>query len=247
MRLGISGTVLPDDLRALTPEIAQTIKAWGYTGVFTRFRANHPLRTSPDDCRRVRDLLAEHQLDHVMDIEKQGHAVIEESRALLRWLHEQGYARVGVAGISFGGAMAALTGRNMPFPLAVCSFVGSHSPEPAYLDGVMSRSVNMDALTSPKHGHIAASAILRHFLASFDVRDVPVSGVPAAFVQINAIHDRFLHASSAAVLHSAFAQHAHFRTRMYWIAGGHLTAIVLHSGVFIKGIIESFDLLDELL
>jgi sugar phosphate isomerase/epimerase len=66
VRLGVSGTVLPDDLRALTPEIAQTIKAWGYTGVFTRFRANHPLRTSPDDCRRVRDLLAEHQLDHVM-------------------------------------------------------------------------------------------------------------------------------------------------------------------------------------
>ena len=67
MRLGISGTLLPDDVRDLTPETARTLRSWGYTGVFTRLRGNDPLVPPSDaDCRRFRDILGDAGLEHVM-------------------------------------------------------------------------------------------------------------------------------------------------------------------------------------
>ena len=67
MRLGISGTLLPDDLRDLTLETARTLRSWGYTGVFTRLRGNDPLDPPSDaDCRRFRDILNDAGLDHYM-------------------------------------------------------------------------------------------------------------------------------------------------------------------------------------
>ena len=66
MRLGISGTLLPDDVRDLTLETARTMRSWGYTGVFTRLRGNDPLDPPSDaDCRRFRDILNDAGLDHV--------------------------------------------------------------------------------------------------------------------------------------------------------------------------------------
>ena len=60
MRLGISGTLLPDDVRDLTLETARTMRSWGYTGVFTRLRRERPARSavSDADCRRFRQILA---------------------------------------------------------------------------------------------------------------------------------------------------------------------------------------------
>ena len=59
MRLGISGTLLPDDLRDLTPETARTLRSWGFTGVFTRLGGNDPLDPPSDAaCRRFCDILA---------------------------------------------------------------------------------------------------------------------------------------------------------------------------------------------
>ncbi|MCY3896544.1 MAG: sugar phosphate isomerase/epimerase [Chloroflexi bacterium] len=67
MRLGISGTLLPDDIRDLTPEAARTLRSWGYTGVFTRLGGNDPLDPPSDaECRRFRDVLADAGLDHYM-------------------------------------------------------------------------------------------------------------------------------------------------------------------------------------
>ena len=67
MRLGISGTLLPDDVRDLTLETARTMRSWGYTGVFTRLRGNDPLDPPSDgDCRRFRDILNDAGLDHYM-------------------------------------------------------------------------------------------------------------------------------------------------------------------------------------
>ena len=80
MRLGISGTLLPDDLRDLTPETARTLRSWGYTGVFTRLGGNDPLNPPSDvECRRFREILADAGLDHV-----HGHGVLAEPGASRR-------------------------------------------------------------------------------------------------------------------------------------------------------------------
>jgi sugar phosphate isomerase/epimerase len=58
MRFGMSGCFLPDDLNNLTAEHCQRVRALGFSGIFTRFRKNHPLTTRQAEARRVRDLLA---------------------------------------------------------------------------------------------------------------------------------------------------------------------------------------------
>jgi sugar phosphate isomerase/epimerase len=57
MRFGMSGCFLPADLRDLTPAMCRRVRSLGFSGIFTRFRANHPLHTSLDDARAVRQML----------------------------------------------------------------------------------------------------------------------------------------------------------------------------------------------
>ncbi|MDA0744914.1 MAG: sugar phosphate isomerase/epimerase [bacterium] len=60
MRFGMSGAFLPGNMEDVTSEIAQRVRELGFSGIFTRFRANDPFETSPARCHRVRDLLADH-------------------------------------------------------------------------------------------------------------------------------------------------------------------------------------------
>jgi sugar phosphate isomerase/epimerase len=62
MRLGMCGDPLPPDMNAMTPELCRTIRGWGYSGIFTRFRSNHPLETPRADAERCRQLLADEGL-----------------------------------------------------------------------------------------------------------------------------------------------------------------------------------------
>jgi len=57
MRFGMSGCFLPDNMNDLTPELCRRVRALGFSGIFTRFRANHPQATPLAAARRVRDLL----------------------------------------------------------------------------------------------------------------------------------------------------------------------------------------------
>jgi sugar phosphate isomerase/epimerase len=58
MRFGMSGCFLPDDMNKLTAAHLQRARQYGFSGIFTRFRKNHPLHTSKAEAQRVRDLLA---------------------------------------------------------------------------------------------------------------------------------------------------------------------------------------------
>jgi sugar phosphate isomerase/epimerase len=58
MRLGMSGCFLPADMNDLTPAMCQRVRELGFSGIFTRFRANDPHTTPKAQAQRVRDLLA---------------------------------------------------------------------------------------------------------------------------------------------------------------------------------------------
>jgi sugar phosphate isomerase/epimerase len=62
MRFGVSGDLFPRDMREFTVEHARRTRELGFSGIFTRFGANDPQTTSRDDCRRVREILADHGL-----------------------------------------------------------------------------------------------------------------------------------------------------------------------------------------
>jgi sugar phosphate isomerase/epimerase len=53
----MSGCFLPADMDDLTPAMCKRVRALGFTGIFTRFRANDPHTTSRHKAQRVRDLL----------------------------------------------------------------------------------------------------------------------------------------------------------------------------------------------
>ncbi len=64
MRLGMSGCFLPNDMNDLTAAMCQRVRATGFSGIFTRFRANDPHTTTKETATRFRDLLAGEGLRH---------------------------------------------------------------------------------------------------------------------------------------------------------------------------------------
>jgi sugar phosphate isomerase/epimerase len=62
MRLGLNGAFLPDDMKDITPALCQRVRALGFSGIFTRFRANHPLETPRHAAERVRQVVRDEGL-----------------------------------------------------------------------------------------------------------------------------------------------------------------------------------------
>ena len=58
MRFGMSGCFLPANMDDLTPEMCRRVRALGFSGIFTRFRDNHPLDTPKAKADRVRQMMA---------------------------------------------------------------------------------------------------------------------------------------------------------------------------------------------
>ncbi|HLH72313.1 MAG TPA: sugar phosphate isomerase/epimerase family protein [Chloroflexota bacterium] len=57
MRLGVCGGKLPANMDDLSPELCHEVRQLGYSGIFTRFRANDPLTTTREQCRRARAVI----------------------------------------------------------------------------------------------------------------------------------------------------------------------------------------------
>jgi len=57
MRLGMSGCFLPADMRDLTPVMCRRVRELGFSGIFTRFRANDPHTTPLSLAREVGGML----------------------------------------------------------------------------------------------------------------------------------------------------------------------------------------------
>ncbi len=62
MRLGLNGCFLPDDMKDITPVLCQRVRGLGFSGIFTRFKNNHPLQTPRAAAERVRQVLADNGL-----------------------------------------------------------------------------------------------------------------------------------------------------------------------------------------
>lgn len=59
MRFGMSGCFLPEDMDDVTPEMCRRVRSLGFSGIFTRFRKNHPLETPRSKAERFRQVLAD--------------------------------------------------------------------------------------------------------------------------------------------------------------------------------------------
>ncbi len=59
MRFGMCGCFLPANMDDLTLEMCRRVRALGFSGIFTRFRENHPLDTPKARAERARAVLAD--------------------------------------------------------------------------------------------------------------------------------------------------------------------------------------------
>ena len=57
MRFGMCGCFLPNDMNDITPEMCRRVRSLGFSGIFTRFRANHPLEANLEQAREVRRIM----------------------------------------------------------------------------------------------------------------------------------------------------------------------------------------------
>jgi sugar phosphate isomerase/epimerase len=59
MRFGMSGCFLPANMDDVTPEMCARVRDLGFSGIFTRFRANDPHETTQAQAQRLRTVLVD--------------------------------------------------------------------------------------------------------------------------------------------------------------------------------------------
>ncbi|KAK9308402.1 hypothetical protein QLX08_001579 [Tetragonisca angustula] len=85
-------------------------------------------------------------LHNVCDIFVMGGCLIMESIVLLNWCEQQGFAPLGLTGLSMGGHMASLAATNWPKPIPLIPCLSWSTASPVFTQGVMSASINWTLL-----------------------------------------------------------------------------------------------------
>ncbi len=213
------------------------VRAWSRTG---NAAACVVLAASRDEGYRVRErvfgALTEHGIDLYLlenpyygmrrngcgpsDITVADHclmalASVLEARALLQSL-KPGYPKLAVAGYSMGGHMAALTAAVSPFAVACTALATGASASAIYTRGLLSRSIDFDAL-----GGDAARERLRTLFDSADLTSFRLPIRPDAAVVSGCTRDGYVFASETERLHQHWKGSA-----LRWIDAGHFSALL---------------------
>eukprot|EP01119_Soliformovum_irregulare_P012858 TRINITY_DN3359_c0_g1_i2.p1 TRINITY_DN3359_c0_g1~~TRINITY_DN3359_c0_g1_i2.p1 ORF type:complete len:272 (+),score=25.55 TRINITY_DN3359_c0_g1_i2:336-1151(+) len=168
--------------------------------------------------------------------------IVAEGCGMVHWLKSQGFqAPFGISGLSMGGSAAVYTGLMCDQDLAITAMLASHSPEAVYTEGVMSRNIAFDALTT--HGETEEDARKRLELYLIEYGKYPPTSIRhrISFNQVNALHDGYIPKHSALKLASQMSSITP-AVKMRWITGGHVWAFVYHKHTYLNAIIESFGL-----
>ena len=173
----------------------------------------------------------------VSDFAIMGRAAVVEGRSLADHLHRQGY-RVGAAGYSMGGNLAAFIGSMVPFPMAVAPAASPHAAGPAFLHGVLRLSVAWDAIDPDPQ---QARDRLSDFLHAASVLDWDPPGHLTAAVLVAGTVDGFVPTASVQAIHRHWPG-----SRMEWVTAGHASLLWRNKDRLADAIENSFRLLDEL-
>jgi len=201
------------------------------------------------------------------------HSMIAEGFSLLDWLprHLTGRgcefegARLGLTGVSMGGAMSGVVAAMSLAPLAVSPCLGTWTGAGVYTSGALAPQVAWAALSGEERvraaaaragtdARTAARAWVKEALEHNDV-DVIVAALAAApsrpphgprtQVMVNAVDDAYVDAAEAQHLFDVLGATCAPGDAVHrWVAGGHATAVLTHSDSFVAAVVESFALLD---
>jgi hypothetical protein len=143
-----------------------------------------------------------------------------EARALLQHLRTS-YAKLAVAGYSMGGHMAAITAAVSPFPLACSALATGASAAPIYTKGLLSWSVDLEALAGDPALRSSAKQRLHLLIGMADVTRHPPPMRSDAAVIVGGIRDGYVLPSEIQRLHEHWPQ-----STLRWLSAGHVTALI---------------------
>jgi hypothetical protein len=200
----------------------------------------HYTRTLTDFCLMTHSTIAE------------GWVLSDWARALAAPGAEFAGARLGVTGVSMGGAMAAVVAAMSLGPVAVSPCLGTWTGAGVYTDGGLAPQVAWRALAAERGGsRVAARAWVRSVLEHQEVGALvaALSGVPGqgprSLVMCNAVDDAYVAAKEAQHLFAVLAPTCAPGDAVHrWIAGGHVTSVLGRAHTFVETCVESFDILD---
>lgn len=146
-------------------------------------------------------------------------AMVWEARALLELLRGR-YAKLAIAGYSMGGHMAAITAAVSPFPLACAALATGASAAPIYTRGLLSWSVDFEALAGSQQPRAAARQRLKNLIEAADItRFAPPLRTDAAVI-VGCTRDGYVLGSEIQRLHEHWPG-----STLRWVRAGHISAL----------------------
>jgi len=146
--------------------------------------------------------------------------MVLEARALLEHLHTR-YPKLVVAGYSMGGHMAAITAAVTPFAVGCAALATGASASSIYTHGLLSWSVDLDALGGAPDLRAPARERLLQLFEVADVTRYPLPVRPDAAVIAGCKRDGYVFNSETERLHQHWKGSA-----LRWIPAGHFSALV---------------------
>lgn len=165
----------------------------------------------------------------VADFIWMGAGAVVEANALLAAMADR-FPRLGVAGFSMGGNLAALVSAGSERPLATAVMAGPPSPKAAYLDGNLRNAIDWKAL-----GGRDAEPALRERLGAISALSTPPLPHHRSAVVIGGLKDGFVPPEAVAALAD------HWGVDVRWLAGGHGVLWWRHRHELVRAVLDSFD------
>lgn len=246
----------PSPLDLLPPETATAhVRSWSRDGNET---ACVMLAASRDEGYRVREFVFRSLLQRGMDLyllenpyygqrrtavgpslaTASDHVLMTlgtlcEARALLDWLRPQ-YKKLVIAGYSMGGHMAAITAAISPYPVACAALATGASAVAIYTRGLLSLSVDLEALANGSRDVAAARERLEALFEPADLTQHPLPIRADAAVLVGGRRDGYILQSETERLHRYWAG-----STLHWIDAGHFSALVSSRRALCDAVVEA--------
>jgi Alpha/beta hydrolase domain containing 18 len=169
----------------------------------------------------------------VSDFMVMGGAAVTEARGILTAANAAG-SSVGVSGYSMGGNTAAIVSATLDFPLATAPLAASHSPGPVFLDGVLNRGIDWEALGGREH-----QQRLRDTLTSVSVLGLEPKPHLSKAIVVRAASDGYVPASATQELVDHWPG-----SELRVLRGGHASLMWFRKNQLTTAIVDSFDAME---
>jgi pimeloyl-ACP methyl ester carboxylesterase len=161
-------------------------------------------------------------------------ATIEEARGLVRWLRSQGWSKLGFAGYSMGGFMAATATSLTHEPIAAAVMAAGASPATVFTKGFVSRAIDFAALGGAPERAGEARARLAGLFDKTDLARFPRARHPEAAILVACERDGFVAPEIVEALHAHWTG-----SELRRIDAGHVSAVFRHADALRSAVRDS--------